>query len=48
MTDITKCLNGCANKHKCYRWTAPFGDRQSVSDFKPDDKGECEHFWERK
>lgn len=47
MADITMCLKGCDNSYKCYRWTAPASDYQSVSDFKPDESGKCENFYER-
>ncbi len=48
MTDITKCLNeSCPIKHKCYRWTAPASDWQSIADFKPNDDGTCDNLYER-
>jgi hypothetical protein len=48
MTDISKCLNkDCPLKEKCYRWTAPASYYQSYADFKPDENGECEDFYDR-
>jgi hypothetical protein len=48
MTDISKCFNGCDKRKQCYRWTAPHGYRQSYSDFKPGEDGNCEHFWDNR
>lgn len=49
MTDITKCLNAeCPKAQECYRFTAPASAWQSYSDFKPNEKGECEYFYDRK
>lgn len=48
MTDISKCLNGCDKQSSCYRWTAPSdGVYQAYTDFKPDDSGICENYWDR-
>lgn len=47
MADITKCTNkDCPLKETCYRWTAEEDEMQSYSDFKPDENGECEYYWE--
>lgn len=46
MADISKCAHGCANKHKCYRWTAPNSYWQAYSGFSPDESGICEDFWD--
>ncbi len=48
MPDISKCVNGCEKQDKCYRWySKPNEFRQTYADFKPDENGECEYFWER-
>lgn len=47
MTDISKCPTGCDKQETCYRWTAPVGYWQSYADFKPDENGNCEGYWER-
>lgn len=44
-SDITKCVNGCDKRETCWRWLAQGTEYQSYSDFKPDDNGECEHYW---
>lgn len=46
MADISMCIRGCKKQHGCYRWTAPMSDYQSVSDFRPDKDGNCEHYWD--
>lgn len=50
MPDISMCANeACPLKNKCYRYTAtPTMYRQAYADFAPDDKGECDYFWENK
>lgn len=47
MSDITVCLNKSCNKREsCYRANATWNEYwQSVADFKPDDNGECSHYW---
>lgn len=50
MPDISMCMNTtCPLRHQCYRHEASGTQAnpiwQSYSDFKPDDQGECEHFW---
>lgn len=41
--------NNCKLKLKCYRYTAiPDKIYQSYSDFKPDDTGKCEYFYNNK
>ena len=48
MVDISKCVKGCDRQDKCYRWTAKGSDYQSYSNFKPDEKGECDSFMSNK
>ena len=47
MPDITLCANdSCPQRHQCYRFMAirdPLWN--TFSDFKPDDKGECDSFF---
>ena len=46
MADITKCFHGCKDQNTCWRWKAqPNLLRQSYSDFKPDSRGVCGHYW---
>ncbi|HSH24994.1 MAG TPA: hypothetical protein VLA13_05595 [Massilibacterium sp.] len=49
MSGITKCENeDCPLKEKCYRYLAPpNSERQAYGDFKPDENGNCEYYWER-
>lgn len=51
MPDITMCLNNdCKVSHKCYRHSksgTQYSYHQSVCHFKPDNKGECTHYWVR-
>ncbi len=49
MTDITKC-NGenCEKKEQCYRYTAPWGNRQSFMESKiclNESFGQKKFFW---
>jgi hypothetical protein len=47
--DISMCANEeCPLKEKCYRYTAKPEMMQSYGDFKPDENGECEYFWDNK
>ena len=46
MTDISKCFNGCDKQEDCRRWTAPEGRLQSYMDFKPNEDGECNGFYD--
>lgn len=50
MPDIAMCTNKeCPKRNKCYRYIAksePYF--QAYCNFKPNKKGECEYFWERK
>jgi len=47
MADISKCKNNeCKKQETCYRFTAPESYWQSYSDFRPDENGECKHYWE--
>lgn len=48
MPDITMCQNEeCPLKDKCYRHEAKPDEMQSYFiDMKPDEKGECEYFWD--
>ena len=46
MTDISKCSGGCDKQDSYHRWTCTAGMRQSYADFKPDEDGECEGFWD--
>ena len=48
MPDISMCANEeCPLKEKCYRYTSePDKYLQSYGDFKPDENGECEYFWD--
>ncbi len=48
MSDINMCLNKeCAKRASCYRFTALVNEyRQSYADFKLDENGECEDFWD--
>lgn len=48
MPDISMCWNKeCPKKLKCYRFTAiPNEFRQTFADFKPDEEGVCDHFWD--
>lgn len=46
MTDITKCVGGCDKQSTCYRWTAQASGYQSYSDFKPNENGDCEDYWD--
>jgi hypothetical protein len=50
MPDISMCQNKeCQNNTRCYRFTATPNDfRQSWGDFKPDNNGNCDYFWEIK
>lgn len=50
MADITMCLNKeCPLRFNCYRFNARANEfRQSYADFKPDENGKCESFWDRK
>jgi hypothetical protein len=46
MADITMCANQqCPSRETCYRFTAPPGYWQSMRDFKPDESGKCEDYW---
>ena len=46
--DITKCMNEeCPKKEKCFRYTSKSDEMQSFFvDVKPNEKGECEYYWE--
>lgn len=46
MADISMCLHGCERARQCHRWTAIPEKYQSVSDFKPDEHGNCQNFWD--
>lgn len=47
MADISMCLNEeCPKKYQCHRFTAYFSKYQIVSDFKPDEDGNCDYFWD--
>lgn len=48
MPDITKCNNEeCPKKDTCYRYTSKPNEMQSFFvDMKPNEKGECEYYWE--
>ena len=47
MPDISMCMNvGCHLRDRCYRFRAISSMRQSFAGFKPDDDGNCEHFWD--
>ncbi len=49
MPDISMCQNdNCPKRADCYRFTAKPGERQSYANFQPDEKGECEYFYETK
>lgn len=47
MADISKCSgDGCKDKERCYRYTAPDGFWQSYFKTPPiDHNGECGYFW---
>jgi hypothetical protein len=47
MADITMCANQqCPSRETCYRFTAPANElRQSMADFKPNESGKCEDYW---
>jgi hypothetical protein len=51
MPDISMCSNtDCDKRFQCYRHSASGtvgSDWQAYMDFKPDEKGECEDFWDR-
>ena len=49
MTDISKCNGeGCKDKRKCLRYTAPAGYMQAYSEFDKQRAGkECKYFWEK-
>lgn len=51
MPDISMCSHAtCSKRFQCYRNKASgtkASDWQSYMDFKPDDKGECDDFWDR-
>ena len=48
MPDISMCSNmKCEKRNTCYRFLAtPTPNWQTYGVFKPDDKGECEYYWE--
>lgn len=48
MPDISMCQNNeCAQNAKCYRFLAkPHEYRQAYADFKPDENGICDKFYE--
>jgi hypothetical protein len=50
MPDITMCLNKeCPLRGTCYRFNAKADPHwQSYSDFKPDENGKCDNYWDRK
>ena len=49
MADISKCKGtDCPLKEKCYRFTAPTGERQSWFTETPFKDGECEYYWDNK
>ncbi len=47
MADIAMCQHAtCPKRHTCYRQTAKADARcQTYGLFKPDAKGNCEHYW---
>lgn len=42
------CMNQlCTLKESCYRYNAPVNDLwQTYADFKQDEKGKCDYYWE--
>jgi hypothetical protein len=48
MPDIAMCLNNkCPKRTTCYRFMAEPNDiRQSYADFKPNEDGKCDYYWE--
>lgn len=47
MPDISMCANQtCPKKESCYRFTAKPCKYQTYADFKPDEEGKCEYYWE--
>lgn len=48
MADIAMCHgHGCQAKADCYRFRAIANEHwQSYSNFKPDESGKCDYFWE--
>lgn len=50
MSDISMCINeDCTLKKKCHRYTAPVNEfYQTYAEFKQDQDGTCEDFWDNK
>lgn len=51
MPDISMCMNGyCQKRDDCYRHPlsgTQGSDYQSYADFKPDENGNCDSFWDK-
>lgn len=48
LVDISMCQNDeCPLRKQCYRYNAiPCEYMQSYAEFKPDEDGKCDHFWQ--
>jgi hypothetical protein len=44
-SDLTKCASPCALKGLCWRFLAPDTPGQSYALLKPEESGDCAHYW---